>query len=143
MSVNYLYPGIVLHAPAPVLRRAAECNLLVVKEKVLVHSTQLGHHPRVYQHASPSDPIHRPGSNSPTSLVFPTGARYELLGDCSPEAGEGADGALCRAVGILQCEADDPGWFARLPLDPLDPLDHLVDQSTRDLHIRIQHEQPA
>src|SRR5271157_2138813 len=97
MSVNYLYPGIVLHAPAPVLRRAAECNLLVVKEKILVHSTQLGHHPRVYQHASSGDPSDRPCLNSPTSLVFPTGARYELLGDRSPEAGERSPSSSYRA----------------------------------------------
>ena len=143
MSVNQTHAGIVLHPPAPVLGAAAECNLFVIEEEILVHPFQLGHHPAINKHARSCDPVDRAGPNSPTGLVFPASARYELLANCSCQAGEDADRALRGAVGVPQPEADDSGRSRRLPVVAIDPLDDLADHSTFDLHIRIQHEQPG
>ena len=46
MSMDHLQAGVVLDRPAPVVGRTAERNFFVVKEEILVHPAQIGHHAR-------------------------------------------------------------------------------------------------
>ena len=64
-------------------------------------------HRRIDEHARAGHPVDRARPNSPTGLVFPARARYELLPDGPGQGGKNPDRALRRSVGIPQAEADD------------------------------------
>src|SRR5260370_39806507 len=91
---------IIFHSPTSLVGGAAESDFLVIKEKILVHAPDGGDHRGVHEHARAGHPIYRAGPNSPTGLVFPAGARYELLPDGPGKAWEGPHGALRRAVAL-------------------------------------------
>jgi hypothetical protein len=75
MSVDHAHARIILDAPTPISGDAAEGDLLVVEEEILVHPAELGDHRRVHEHARARDPIDGSRPDSPTGLVFPPGAR--------------------------------------------------------------------
>ncbi len=123
--------------------RPAERNFLVVKEEILVHAVQKSEELGVDEHARSRDPGDGSGSGSPIGLVFPAGARYQLLPERSGEAGKGANGWLSRPVGVTEGESDDPRRSCGLGLESLDPGDNGTEPSLGDDDVGIEDEQPA
>ena len=143
MSVDHRHACIIFDRPAQALGRPAERDFFVIKEEILVHSAQRGDHRRVDEHARAGDPIDGPGTNSPTGLVFPAGARYELLPDGPGQVREDAHRALGRAVGVAQAEPDDPRRTVGIGFVDAESREDLAQKPSRDFHIWIEDQEPG
>ena len=76
MQVDDFDRGVEQYTPAPLLCGATQRNLFVIQKEVLVHPAYLIEHPHVCEHARACYPRNGSGLDSPTGLVFATGAWY-------------------------------------------------------------------
>ena len=143
MSVNDAHTGVIFGPPAQPPGRLTEGHFLVIKEEILVHAPQAGHHRRIHEHASAGNPIDLARANSPTGLVFPPRARYELLPDGPGQGGIDPDRALRRSVGVPQAKADDSRWAMGIGFVRIESRQDLAQKTTSDFHIWIENKEPG